>query len=763
MPLTPGNRVAQYEIIGPLGSGGMGEVYKARDARLDRVVAIKIMAPHIAADPDMRRRFESEARAIAALSHPNIIGIYELAIADGLPMAVMELLDGHNLRDRLKDGPMPWRDAVQVAGFVAEALAAAHAKGVIHRDLKPENVFLTVDGQVKILDFGLALQRLDSPAFAPSVVTGAQTAQGIVLGTFGYMSPEQVMGERVDGRSDIFALGCLLYEMLRGERLFQGSTPQETVAKLLHDTAPDLSGFDPMAPRDLRSIVARCVDRTPARRFESAQDLAMALRALLTGSAGRFTRPGRTRGKSLAVLPFLNVGADPQLEYLTDGITESIINSLSQISTLRVVPRSLVFRYKGLQADPATVGLALNARTILTGRVLQQGDILNIQAELVDTVTESQLWGEQFRQNVTEVLAVQEEIAWQISEALRLKLTAQQKKTLRKRPTVNADAYQEYLRGRYHWAHWNPDSFRRAVEHFERAISYDPGYALPYSGLADAFGSMSYYGVIAPETGFPRAKAAASRALELEPRLAEAHASMGISHLFWDWDWTAAERELTAALKLDPQLTYAHAYYSLFLITIGNHEDSIEHARTAQRLDPLSLLANMSVCWALHFARRPEEALRQLVRTMELTPGLDEMNNMLVGTYEDLGRFEDAAAAVGQKACWGVCEEPGILLDAYRRGGQQAYWRQRLVAFEKAAASGPPRMAHYACAAGHARLGQLDRALDYLEQVIDARMGIAAFMGVDFYLDALRGHPRFEALMKKVGVPTVSARHTVSR
>jgi TolB-like protein len=286
----------------------------------------------------------------------------------------------------------------------------------------------------------------------------------VVLGTFGYMSPEQVTGSRVDGRSDIFALGCLLYEMLTGRRLVGGSTPQEILAHLLHDSVPDLSSVDPLAPAELRSIVARCVDRTPSRRFESARDLAMALRALLTGSAaGAQGRRPRPRGKSIAVLPFVNTAADPQVEYLADGITEAIINSLSQLGGVRVVPRSLVFRYKGLQSDPATVGLALNARTILTGRIVQHGDMLNIQAELVDTTTESQLWGDQYRQRVSDLMAVQQEIAWHITEGLRLKVTVEQKKKLRRRPTVDPEAYQEYLRGRYHWNIWTPESFRKAL------------------------------------------------------------------------------------------------------------------------------------------------------------------------------------------------------------------------------------------------------------------------------------------------------------
>ena len=425
MSLIPGSQLAQYEIIAPLGAGGMGSVYRARDVRLGRDVALKVMADHVAADPAMRRRFEIEVRAVAGLSHPSIMAIHELAIIGGVPVAVMELLEGETLRARIVTGICPWREAVRIGAAIADGLAAAHARGVIHRDLKPENIFLTSDGAVKILDFGLALQRLEGPELTDESPTLAQTAPGIVLGTFGYMSPEQVTGGRVDGRSDIFALGCVLYEMLAGRRLFGGRTPNEVIAALLHDSAPDLSVIEAAAPAELGAIVSRATARDPERRFGSAHDLALALRALESSTSpasSSVSRRSRARGKSLAVLPFLNAGFDPKLEYLTDGITESIINSLSQLNGLRMVPRSLVFQYKGLQADPATVGLALNARTILTGRVVQQGDVLNIQAELVDASTESQLWGEQFRQRISDLVTVQEEIAWQISEARPLRV-----------------------------------------------------------------------------------------------------------------------------------------------------------------------------------------------------------------------------------------------------------------------------------------------------------------------------------------------------
>jgi len=333
-----------------------------------------------------------------------------------------------------------------------------------------------------------------------------------------------------------------------GRRLFAGRTPNEVIAGLLHDSQPDLNVFDPLTPFELRSIVSRAIARDPAGRFESARECALALHALETGSAppassvsSSSVRRSRARGKSLAVLPFLNAGVDSKLEYLTDGITESIINSLSQLTGVRVVPRSLVFRYKGLQADPATVGLALNARTILTGRVVQQGDVLNIQAELVDVSTESQLWGEQFRQRVSDLVTVQEEIAWQISEALRLKLTGAQKTRLQKRHTASAEASQEYLRGRFEWNSWTAEGFRRAVEHFERAIGYDPKYAPAYAGISDSYAAMAYYGFVPPEVGYPRARQAAEQALVIDPDIADAHASLALSYLLWQFDWAAAE------------------------------------------------------------------------------------------------------------------------------------------------------------------------------------------------------------------------------
>jgi len=761
MSLSKGQRLAQYEVVSPLGSGGMGEVYRARDLRLDREVAIKVMAEHVAADPEMRRRFETEAKAVAALSHPGILSIYELIMVEGIPVAVMELLEGETLRQRLSRGAIEWREAIRIGSAVAEGLAAAHAKGVVHRDLKPENVFLTSAGLVKILDFGLALQRLD-PVSATATI--ARTAQGVILGTFGYMSPEQVLGERVDGRSDVFAAGCVLYEMLTGRALFTGATPQEIIASLMHDRGSEIGDFDPAAPSELRAVVARAIARDPARRFQSAEDLAMALRALLTGStASGVMRRAKTRGKSLAVLPFLNASGDQTLEHVADGITESIINSLSQLSGLRVVPRSLAFRYKGLQADPATVGLALNARTILTGRVAQYGDVLNIQAELVDTRTESQLWGEQFRQGMRDAVTVQEEIAWQISEALRLKLTGEQKKKLQKRTKVDPDAYQEYLRGRFHWNNFSPDSLRRAREHFERAVALDPTYALAYAGLGDAFGAMAYYGHIHPAEGFPRAAAAARRALELDPDIADAHITLGIERLFWGWDWPAAQRELETAIRLNPKLALAHSVYGLVLAVDGRDEEALQEVIAARELDPLSLFINVGVAWIHHFAGRVSDAMREALKTREIFPGFEEAGNVLISSYEALGRYEDAAAVIAQQPCWGVTFDAVALVEAFREGGVQGYWRKRLETMDALGDTSP--IIHYPRAIVHRYLGQTEAALHHVERMVENHVGGCVFLGVDRALEPLRSHPRYQEALRRVGVGPqrrASEAHTAS-
>ncbi|MDQ3674414.1 MAG: hypothetical protein M3365_08570, partial [Gemmatimonadota bacterium] len=407
--------------------------------------------------------------------------------------------------------------------------------------------------------------------------------------------------------------------------------------------------------------------------------------------------------------------------------------------------------YKGLQADPATVGLALNARTILTGHVVQHGDVLNIQAELVDTATESQLWGERFRQKTADLLLVQEEIAWQISEALRLKLSGEEKKKLRKRATVDPEAYQEYLRGRHHWHNWSRESFKRAIEHFERALEHDPGYALAYAGLGDAFGALSYYGLMAPQDGFPRARAAALRALEIDDRLADAHVTIALERLLFGWDWPAVEAALTRALNLDPSSALAHEVHSIYLITCGRFDDALAAARRARALDPLSPFINMGVAWVHHFAGRPENATRECLDVLSMKPGLEEAGNILITSYEALHRFEDAAVLIRQQPCWGMALDGASLLKAFERGGAEGYMRERVEQMERAVS--PPPATSFAFAICYTRLGDTERALDHLNRMVNQRVGGSVFLGIDPALQPLRGMPRYEAILRRVGAP----------
>jgi serine/threonine protein kinase/tetratricopeptide (TPR) repeat protein len=766
MMLEPGARIAQYEILASIGAGGMGQVYKARDSRLGRDVAIKVMAPHVAADPEMRRRFETEARAIAALSHSSIVAIHELAVVDNTPVAVMELLEGQTLRERMKSGAMPWQEVIEIGAAIADGLAAAHSRGIVHRDLKPENVFLTADGAVKILDFGLALERRGMAGLGADGPTQAHTAANVILGTFGYMSPEQVTGDRIDARSDIFALGCVLFEMVTGRPRF-GGTAQEVIARLLHDSGThDLETLDAVGPPGLSAVIARCSERLAANRYDNAAAVASALRALLSGSAmtaaaGRRPRP---RGKSLAVLPFVNTGADASIEYLTTGITESIINSLSQIDGLRVVPRSLVFRYQGLQTDPSAIGLALNARTILTGRVSQQGESLTIQAELVDTATESQIWGDQFRPKLSDLANVQQEIAWQISEALRLKLTGAQRKKLRAKATVDPAAYQEFLRGRHFFNNWGPEGFRRALEHFERAIALDPNYAPAYSGVGDTVGCMSYYGLIEPREGFPRAQAAARKAVDLDPKLADAYGTLAMGALFYELKWEESETLFKRSIELNPSLASVRAFYALMLATAGRSDEALIQAQTGRRLDPLSPLVNMCIGWVLFFGGRCEDAIVDLRHQREImrADGRDEAASVIIVAHEVLGQFEAAAELARTAMCFGVQLDGEALLRAYRERGAEGYWLERLAALDRSHAP----LIHYNYGVVLAHLGRFDQAVAHLSRLVDLRHGAPVFFGVDPGLWPLAGHPPFEELLMRIGAPrrpTASGPRTAPR
>jgi eukaryotic-like serine/threonine-protein kinase len=726
MALAAGTQLRQYEIVEPLGAGSMGEVYRAHDSRLGRDVAIKVLPGHLAGDPYIRSRFESEARAIAALSHPNLLAIHEFTLAHDTPFAVMELLEGETLGRRLEAGPIPWRRALEIVQLVADGLAAAHAKGIVHRDLKPDNIFLTRLGAVKILDFGLASRSPVTAEAARSSPTLADTLPGMVLGTIGYMSPEQLRGLPPDARSDLFSLGCVLYETLTGRLPFAAPNAQETIAATLRDPVPALPPLEPAAPPELARIVEHCLARPAERRFASARDLVMAIQGLLQGSGPVSVPAGRARprrGKSIAVLPFEHVAGDPATEYLADGLTESIINMLSQLPGLRVVPRTMVFRYKGALGDPGAVALALNARTLLIGRLVPRGDTITIQAELIDAASEAQIWGEQYRRPIGDLMALQEEIAWHISEALRIRLTGEQKKRLRRRPTASTAAYEEYLRGRFHWNKWTPEGFLKSAEYFEHAVAIDPNYALAWAGLGDAYGALSYYGYVGSHEGFPKAAAAAQKALELDAQLPEAHLTQALCQLFYSWRPREAKKSFRRAIALRPTLAIAHMFLAFCLNVLGRPDEAIDEARRGRSLDPLALVSNMTLAWVLFQARHFDEALTQARHTLALDPSFGEGHAVASAVLEQQERYADAVGhAAGCLQIAGMPEEDAVAAAArLDPSTRDTYWRSKLALLTEA--SGRYRVMPMLLAVAHAGLGERDAAVDLLERIVESRAG----------------------------------------
>lgn len=758
----------------------MGEVYRARDTRLDRHVAIKVLPEHLASDPEALARFEREAKAVAALSHPNIRAIHDFGSEQGVAYAVAELLEGETLRSRVARGPLPWRKAAEVGVALAEGLTAAHRKGITHRDLKPENVFLTSDGRVKILDFGLARWQ---PGSTGRGAPEAETEAGRVLGTVGYMAPEQVRGERATAPTDIFALGCVLYEMLSGTRAFSRPTPAETLAAILKEEPSPVATSGNQIPAELDRLLARCLEKNPEERSQSARDLGFALKDILGApgvSPSAVPRKFRVRAygavgavillgaalllylrgfrdqaiDSLAVLPFVNVGADPDTEYLSDGITENLINSLSQLPRLRVVPRSTVFRYKGRDVDLQSVRRELHVRAVLTGRVVQRGDSLNIQSELVDVAADSQLWGRQFDRKFSDIIDVQEEIAKEVSEKLGLRPTDEEQKRLTRRYTENPEAHQLYLKGRYLWNRRTGKTLLRAAQYFQQAIEKDPGYALAWAGLGDCYVVYGFYDVMSNREAIPQAKEAALKALEIDDGLAEAHAVLAFAKRYdWDWDWPGTEKGFKRALELNPNYPTGHHWYGTTLWAMGRLDEGLTEVKRAQDLDPLSLIINADVARGFYFSRRYDQAEEQLRKTLEMDPGFPVAHWYLGMVYEQTGRYEEAIAEFQefQNLSGDQPTAAGALGHAYAASGKRGEAQEVLLKLEDLSKS--RYVAPFDVAAVYIGLGDEDRSLEWLEKAYEARSSWIIWVNVDPRFDNIRGDSRYQALLRRMRLP----------
>ncbi len=766
MALSSGARLGPYEILSPLGAGGMGEVYRARDSRLDRNVAIKVLPESLFADADALARFEREAKAVAALSHPNILAIHDFRREGGIAYAVMELLEGETLRDRLDAGAIPQRKALDYALQIAQGLAAAHDRGIVHRDLKPQNVFLTRDGLVKILDFGLVARRPFEGAGAErSAATRALrpedelTQQGAILGTVGYMSPEQVRGAPADQRSDIFSLGALLFEMLTGERAFRKESDIETMMAILHDDPMEGAAARKSLSPELEEIVVHCLEKKPEERFQSSRDLAFALKVAEgrgsgagrpeSGSrSGARTRAADASDGSIAVLPFRNLSAEKENEYFSDGVTEEIINALTKIEALRVASRTSAFAFKGKDEDVRRIGAALGVRNVLEGSVRQSGKRIRISAQLIDVADGYHLWSERYDREMEDVFAVQDEIARAIAGALKVRLLPAEEAGLSFRGTGDIEAYNDYLKGRYYF---NRRDAREAITEFERALGRDPRYTEAYTGLADSYCIYGFYGGIPTRDAFSKARAAAEKARELDPESAEVHVSLALVDHYFGWDLQKEESELRLAIQLAPKSAIAYSWLGLVLAFTGRSAEALEVTTRATEIEPFSANAQANVAWAHYGARRFEEAIREFRRALHMDPNAPYplwaigLTNMQIGRpSEAIAALEKAVEVTRRRQSHYVA----LLGGAYAAAGRRPEALDLLA--DLTDRSSREYIAPFHLAFLHVPLGNADEAISCLERACAERNALAWWPRTCPFYDPLRAHPRFPALLEKI-------------
>jgi len=781
--------IGHYLIKKKLGSGGMGEVFLAEDTKLHRNVAVKLLPPDLARDPNRRLRFLQEAHAASVLNHPNICVIHEVGESDDTVFIAMEYIEGQTLAQLRESGPITTERIVDIALEAADALDEAHDRGIVHRDIKSANIMLTPRGHAKILDFGLAKVRLNEE-LKEDDETKVKTTPGLVMGTCYYMSPEQALGRAVDARSDLFSLGVVLYELVTGQLPFVGKSTTETIEKITHAQPDPMARFNYALPVELERIIRKLLEKEPDRRYQSARELLVDLKNLKRDSSSgevKASVPGIASRRpyiyaaaaaaliviamvaammmrqqkvapaglepitSIAVLPFANASKDPETDYLSDGISESITNNLAQISSIRVTPRSTVFRYKGKETDLATIATELNVAAIVTGRVQQRGDMLSVQAELIDARSNAQLWGKRYERKVSEALALQEEISRQISERLRLHVAGDEQQKMEKRSTADPEAYQLYLKGRYHWNKRTAESLRKALGYFEQSVARDPGFALAHIGIADSYLLMEQYADAPAVEAKAKAEAAARRALAIDESIAEAHATLGLVY-HNSWEWEKAEGEFKRAIELNPNYPTAYHWYNIHLRSVGRVEEAWAAIQKARQLDPLSMIIGVNVVGVLEMRGQLDEANATGQKYLEIDPDFPQMLGVLSRVYSSAGRHDEAIASA--KKAVELSPRGEMLADlgaAHARAGQRAEATSIVRQLEDR--WGKNQSSAYLVAKVYAALGDRNAAFAWLEKDFSARTQFMASIKVDTRMESLRDDPRFAQILRRMRLP----------